>query len=139
MKKLILAISLMGLAGAAVAAEDFTPGTITERQAAPSNWIYTVAETRAERLFVKNQFDFTLSTNVVMNADEDPDGRFMVVATGNTQGRNVYVSHSNGGSVNSCGDPLTAAEANESGAISAAVEARWAIDDLNGCTEDDVE
>lgn len=138
MKKTLVAFALMSAAGFAQAAETYTPGTATTRFAVPTTFTYTVAATRAERLFVKNEFDFTLSTNVIMNADEDPDGRFMSVGTGNTMGRNIYVGHSDGGSVNSCGDPLTAAEAKVEGAIATELGSRWDATNDNGCVDDDV-
>lgn len=141
MKKTLVAVALMGLVGGvantASAAEAFTPGTITTKNSVPTTFTYTVETDRADRLFVKNAFDFTLSTNVLMNADEDdPAGAFMAVVTGNTSGRNVFVGHSNGGSVGVCGDPLTATEAAVAGAMATEMGTRFLITDVTACTED---
>lgn len=142
MMKNLLAVALMAAAGSAVAAAsgtpsnpiDFEPGTATERKSVATTYTYTVAADRADRLFVKNEFDFTLSSNVILDAaEEEDDGRFMAVGTANTQGRNVFIGHSNGGSVNGCGDPLTAEEAKEPGALADALSERFLIDEPTGC------
>ena len=136
MKKSIFALSLLFASSASFGATAFSAGDVTERKSEASTYTYTVSDTaRADRLFVKNDFDFTLSANVVLTADEDEDGRYMVVGTANTQGRNVYIGHSNGGSVNGCGDPLTAEEAKATDALSNALEERFTADpdNLTGC------
>jgi len=77
-----------------------------------SNYIYTVSGTDlAGRFFVKNDFNFTLSAYTLIQTDEDPEGRYMGVATTNARGRNIFTGNSDGGSVTNCGDPLTAEDA----------------------------
>lgn len=137
MKKNLVAVALMAVAGVAVAApETYAPGDTTDRQGVATTYEYDVSGIdRADRLFIKNNFEFTLSTNVVLTSEEDDDGRFFVVGTVNTQGRNVYVGHSNGGSVNGCGDPLTAAEAKVAGALESALSDRFDASEDSGCSE----
>ena len=142
MKKILVAALAMSATSVMAAPEAFNAGTPTTRVPAAQTYTYNVDADRANRLFVKNEFDFTLSANVLMNAGEDdPDGRFMVVTTGSAQGRNVYVGHSDGGSVTSCGDPLTAEEAKADGAVATQMAARAVLDasdgNGNGCGEDD--
>jgi len=119
MKKITFAVLALMASGSALASSDiieFAPGTPTEAANMASNYSYEVADTRAERDFVKNSFNFTLSANTILDAAEDDDGRYMGVVTANVRGRNIFTGHSDGGSVTSCGDPLTAAEAKEAGA-----------------------
>lgn len=136
MKKILFAAALTSVASIAVAAEpiDFAPGTATSRVAEAQTYIYTVADDRADRLFVKNEFEFTLSANVLLNAGEDEDqGAWMSVGTTNTNGRNVFTGHSNGGSVTACGDALTAADAKVAGALEDALGERFDATEPNGC------
>lgn len=134
MKNIISAVALMSFASFAFAAPTvFEPGTPTEKQAVPTTYTYTVEDAAGDRLFVKNQFDFTLSANVIVDAAEDPNGRFMVVGAANTNGRNVYTGSSDGGSVSSCQDPLTADQAKADGAMATALSARLAVAGVSGC------
>lgn len=138
MKKILTAVALIAMTNSVMAADpiDFTPGTATERKAQAQAYTYTVADDRAERDFVKNEFEFTLSANVIMNAGEDEEqGAWMSVGTANTNGRNVFTGHSNGGSVTSCGDPLTATEAKVTNALSDALGDRFDPEEPNGCKE----
>lgn len=136
MKKILFAAALASVASVAMAEgpTKFEAGTPTERKAEAHTYMYTVAAARAERLFVKNDFEFTLSANVLLDAGEDPDqGAWMSVGTTNTNGRNVFTGHSNGGSVTACGDPLTAAEAKEKDALKTELGTRFVATDPNGC------
>jgi hypothetical protein len=135
-KQSFLAVTLMAIAGVAVAApEPYSPGETTERKGEATTYEYDVSATpRADRLFVKNNFEFTLSTNVVMTSAEEPaDGRFLAVGTYNTQGRNVYVGHSNGGSVSACGEPATAEETKDAAFLAGLLTARFDILETSGC------
>ena len=133
MKKIFTAVALMTFGTTSFAATAFNPGTKTTNNAVSTTYTYTVADTAAERDFVKNDFDFTLSANVIVDAAEDDEGRFMVVGAANTNGRNVYTGSSDGGSVSSCQDPLTADQAKVSGAVSTALGARLDVDGASGC------
>lgn len=137
MKKILTAVALIAMTNSVMADPiEFTPGTATDRKAQAQAYTYTVAAERENRDFVKNEFEFTLSANVIMNAGEDTDqGAWMSVGTANTNGRNVFTGHSNGGSVTSCGDPLTAAEAKVKDALSDALGARFDAEEPNGCKE----
>jgi len=142
MKKISFALLALLASGSALAenvefaAGEDALGEVTARSAIATTYDYTVAETREARLFVKNAFEFTLSANVIMAAGEEAAGRYMVVGTTNTQGRNFFVGHSNGGSVSACQDPWTASEAADSGEseYSAELSARVDFAAPTGCT-----
>lgn len=123
MKKIAFAAMTLlasGTAFASGAAETYTgvgAASMTAAKTVSSNYIYTVSGTAlANRFFVKNDFNFTLSANTIIQTDEDAEGRYMGVATTNARGRNIFTGNSDGGSVTNCGDPLTAEEAKEAGA-----------------------
>ena len=140
MKKTTLAALALLVSGSALA-ED--PATITGGAAATTDavsvakaYTYTVSgEEREDRLFVKNDFDITISANVQLQTDET--ARAMAVGTANTNGRNVFTGHSDGGSVSSCGEPLTAAEAKVDDALADALSERFDIDEDGGCDNTD--
>lgn len=135
MKKILSVVALMGVCSFASAAAPaaFTPGTATTKNAVATTLTYTVPVAVASRLFVKNNFDFTVSANVLVNAVEDPAGRFMVVGATNTSGRNVYTGSSDGGSVAGCKDPLTAEAAKEADAMATALSGRLLVTGPSGC------
>ncbi|WP_341649707.1 hypothetical protein [Thauera humireducens] len=144
MKKILLAVVMAATAGTVMAQErtafDMSTGALARTaeaaQSISTNWTYTVAAEREDRFFVKQNFDFTLSANVILAAEEDDvDGRWMSVGAVNVLGRNVYVGHSDGGSVAPCGDALTAADAKAAGAMSGELDARFVPDDENGGCE----
>ena len=119
MKKLKLAILALAVSsGSAFAATAYTPAEGAAKQVtvvtSAANYTYTVPAEQTERLFVKNNFDFTLSSNVIIQTQEETAaGRYMGVATTNVKGRNFFTGHSDGGSVTTCGDPLTATDAKD--------------------------
>lgn len=116
MKKILMAATLAAMAGSAMAQattgpEAYAPGETTELSTVSKTYEYTVEDAREDRNFVKNAFRFTLSANVVMTSAEDEDNNaWFAVGTYNSSGRNIFTSHSDGGSVTSCGDALTQEE-----------------------------
>ncbi|MDA7085153.1 hypothetical protein PH586_01960 [Pseudomonas sp. SA3-5] len=137
MKKLVLgSVALMALAGNAIAADQtITAAGTTEYSPVSVTVDYTVDADAANRLFVKNEFTFTLSAKVVATADEDADGRYMSVGAVNTAGRNAFTGNSDGGSVSACGDALTAEEAKVADALTTHLAAQFSLDDPSGCVE----
>ena len=143
MKKFTFAVMAVMISGSTFAADNnaYTinegGGAMTTPVNAASNYTYTVATERANRLFVKNNFDFTLSANTIIQSKEDAESRYMGVATANVRGRNIFTGHSDGGSVTSCGDPLTAAEAKRSGAHAKVLGERFDAAEVTkgACTE----
>ncbi|WP_341645642.1 hypothetical protein [Thauera sp. SDU_THAU2] len=145
MKKILLGMVMATMAASVMAQTtdreefDMSSGdsakTADSASSVATNWTYTVADDRGDRNFVKQDFDFSLSANVILAAAEDSvDGRWMTVGAVSVLGRNVYVGHSDGGSVAPCGDPLPAADAKAAGAMVDALDARFTPDTENGCT-----
>lgn len=137
MKKILMAATLVAMAGSTMAAdpEPFEAGTATALSPVSKTYEYQVAEEREDRFFVKNAFRFTLSANVVMNAVEDEaNNGWFAVGTYNSQGRNIFTSHSDGGSVTSCGDALTQEQV-KAGDLATELEARFDVDGVepNAC------
>ncbi len=141
MKKITFAALALLTSGSAFAAnQEFKAGedalgSVTARNAVATTFDYTVEPVRANRLFVKNAFEFTLSSNVILAAGEEAAGRYMIVSAANTQGRNFFIGHSNGGSVAACQDPWTAAEASDAdeAKYAAEVTARTDFSEVTGC------
>ena len=144
-KKTFIAATLMAFASVSFAEGDqdsgneLSSGGNTSRNPTAATWTYTVAETASDRLFVKSEFTFTVSANVVLAAEEDEDGRFMGVAATNTQGRNFFTGHSDGGSVSACGDAFTSQEAKDSNEEAYITELtnRLDIAETGACAEQD--
>lgn len=100
--------------------------SMTTAVTSAKNYTYTVPTAQAARLFVKNNFDFTLSSNVIIQTQEEtPTGRYMGVATTNVKGRNFFTGHSDGGSVTTCGDPLSADAAKTVATFTSTMAARF--------------
>jgi opacity protein-like surface antigen len=137
MKKLVLgSVALMALAANAMAADQtITAGGTTTYSPVAVTVDYTVDGTPANRLFVKNQFTFTLSAKVVATADEDTDGRYMSVGAVNTSGRNAFTGNSDGGSVSACGDALTAEAAKVADALTDHLADKFLLDAPSGCAD----
>ncbi len=146
MKKILLGMVMATMAGSVMAQAatdrkefDMVSGdlaqTATSASSVATNWTYKVDDNRENRNFVKQDFDFSLSANVILAAAEDNvDGRWMTVGAVSVLGRNVYVGHSDGGSVAPCGDPLPAADAKVANAKVDAQGERFTPDTENGCT-----
>lgn len=137
MKKILMAATLVAMAGSTMAADPdpFEAGTPTELSPVSKTYEYQVADEREGRFFVKNAFRFTLSANVVMNAVEDDENNaWFAVGTYNSQGRNIFTSHSDGGSVTSCGDALTQEQV-KLGELATELAARFDVDgaEPNAC------
>lgn len=108
MKKILTAIALSAMAGSVMAADDYVPASTTTLKPIAANYIYKTETDREDRNFIKNDFPFTLSANVVMISQEDETNKaWFAVGTYNSAGRNIFTGHSDGGSITSCGDPLT--------------------------------
>ena len=112
MKKILMAATLAAMAGSAMAQtstyEPYNQGDKTALSTVSKTYEYQVDPDRELRNFIKNAFRFTLSANVVMVSQEDTDrNAWFAVGTYNSSGRNIFTSHSDGGSVTSCGDALT--------------------------------
>lgn len=140
MKNTVIAFGLMTIATSSMAYDPLEPasgalGDALESAAVATTYTYATIDPddRANRLFVKTPFDFTLSANVSVAAGEDADSRFMIVAAGNDKGRNLYVGHSNGGSVTACGDPLTATDVKDGKLPMKDLLDRVDFDDESGC------
>lgn len=84
--------------------------------------------------FVKNDFDATLSANVIAGiVDEAEDNRLGVVA-GSNRGYTVFTGSTVGGSVTQCGDQV--AKDTQGLASSEVLEASVDLDNPNGCGRD---
>lgn len=81
--------------------------------------------------FVKNNFEFTLSANVVAGVNEDAaNSRFGVIAASN-KGYVLFTGTSVGGSIAQCGQPIAKTETNL--AASQVVTGNLAFGQANGC------
>ena len=128
MKKILTAIALSAMAGSVMAQEVYQPGETTDLKPVATNYTYTAAADRDDRFFIKNSFPFTLSANVVMISQEDEDQMaWFAVGTYNSAGRNIFTGHSDGGSITSCGDPLTQTEV-KAGGLATQLTARFDSD-----------
>lgn len=142
MKKLIVAATLTLTAGAAVAST-----TIPRLDAQLVNGYLEVAPvTRAINNaqtgtltaiaarggFVKNNFDFTVSSNVVAGVSDDfANNRFGVIA-GSNKGYGVYTGSSVGGSIAQCG-ALIADKNTANLAATLVVTGNLVLNNPNGC------
>ncbi|PYC28146.1 hypothetical protein [Pseudomonas alcaligenes] len=81
--------------------------------------------------FVKNNFDFTISANVVLGVIDDGDNSRFGAIAGSNKGYNVFTGSSVGGSISQCGDQLE--KTVENLAASAVVEGSIDLDEANGC------
>lgn len=134
MKKFTLAALALLVSGSAFAdiAGGTTTAITTPAATVAKAHTYKVSDKdREARLFVKNDFDLTLSANVQLMTNET--ARAMATGTVNTNGRNIFTGHSDGGSVSNCGEPLTAAEAKAVNGLTGALTARFEIDNNGGC------
>jgi len=81
--------------------------------------------------FVKNDFDFTISANVVAGVNEDAaNSRFGVIAASN-KGYNVFTGSSVGGSIAQCGPQVAKGTANLG--ASKVVTGSLVLTNANGC------
>lgn len=81
--------------------------------------------------FVKNNFEFTLSANVVAGVNEDAaNSRFGVIAASN-KGYVLFTGTSVGGSIAQCGQPIAKTETNL--AAKEVVTGNLAFGQANGC------
>ncbi|MDD0844550.1 hypothetical protein [Pseudomonas sp. Gutcm_11s] len=85
--------------------------------------------------FVKNDFDFTISANVVLGAVDDAAANRFGVISGSNKGYNVFTGSSVGGSISQCGASIK----KEDGADLAAAqvgEGQIDLDNANGCNRE---
>ncbi len=81
--------------------------------------------------FVKNDFTFTISANVVLAVEEDNVNNRFGVVSGSNKGYTAFTGSSVGGSIAQCGDPVPKAEPNL--AASLVVADTLDMDEANGC------
>lgn len=132
MKKISLALLGMLAAGPVLAANtafNSTTDTPTTLSTASSTYDYTPPTTD---FFVVNAFSFTVSANVVVDADES--GSAMAVSSAAAKGRNVFTGHSNGGSVSQCGTVIVPTSTTDP---TDEVSSRLNIDNIDGCNDKD--
>lgn len=84
--------------------------------------------------FIKQDFDFTVSANVVLGLVDDAAGNRMGVIAGSNKGYNVFTGSSVGGSVSSCGKQVPK-DTPDLGA-SEVVTANLDLDEANGCARE---
>lgn len=83
--------------------------------------------------FVKNAFDFTISANVVLGANDDGAGsRFGTIAASN-KGYNVFTGSSVGGSISQCGNQIDKATAGANLAATEVTAGNLVLNNANGC------
>jgi hypothetical protein len=143
MKKIIAASLFAGLFTSAAFATTPTPdinvdlsgggykavGSLTDKINLARSGLMTAQASRAG--FVKNNFEFTISANVVAGINEDvANGRFGVIA-GSNKGYVVFTGTSVGGSISQCG-PLIGKQVGNL-AASAVITANLAFGQPNGC------
>lgn len=82
--------------------------------------------------FVKNNFDYTISANVIAGVMDNPlRSRFGVVA-GSNKGYNVFTGSSVGGSISACG-PQLSDKSTANLAASLVVAGTLNLENANGC------
>ena len=81
--------------------------------------------------FIKNNFEATLSANVVAGLHDDATNNRMGVVAASNKGYNVFTGSSVGGSVSSCGKQVTKGTGNL--AASEVNDKSLVLDNANGC------
>jgi hypothetical protein len=123
MKKIIAASLLAGLFSSTAFATTPTPditvtladgylavGDLTNNINLARSGLMTARANRAG--FVKNNFEFTISANVVAGVSEDAANSRFGVVSGSNKGYVVFTGTSVGGSIAQCGSPVPKADAN---------------------------
>ena len=143
MKKIIAASLFAGLFTSAAFAATPTPdisvdlsgggykavGSLTDKINLARSGLMTAQASRAG--FVKNNFEFTISANVVAGINEDAaNSRFGVIA-GSNKGYVVFTGTSVGGSISQCGQPVAKTVENLAGSL--VLTANLAFGQANGC------
>lgn len=140
MKKILSAVvlSAFGFSGSALAATDITVtladgflavGDVATKINLARQGLMEARDDRAG--FVKNDFEFTISANVIAGVLEEPvDSRFGVVA-GSNKGYTVFTGSSVGGSISQCGDVVLKTVDNL--AASEVKDGALDLDNANGC------
>ncbi|WP_394234728.1 hypothetical protein [Pseudomonas anguilliseptica] len=142
MKKIIAASLFAGLFTSAAFASTPSPditvtladgylpvGTLTNKINLARSGVMTARASRAG--FVKNNFDFTISANVVAGVNEDAaNSRFGVIA-GSNKGYVVFTGTSVGGSISQCG--ALVAKGTGDLAASLVADSNLAFGQPNGC------
>lgn len=104
-------------------------GSLTDKINLARSGLMTAQPNRAG--FVKNNFEFTLSANVVAGVNEDAaNSRFGVIAASN-KGYVLFTGTSVGGSISQCGQPIAKTETNL--AAKEVGTANLAFGKANGC------
>lgn len=95
--KALIAFSIAALAfSGAVVAEQFTPGTPVEAGNTGTKYDFQVTANK----FVQNEFSFSLSALVALDAKETKSQ--LAVATASARGKNAFTGSTEGGSVTTC-------------------------------------
>ena len=142
MKKIIAASLFAGLFSSMAFATTPTPditvtladgylavGSLTDKINLARSGVMTARASRAG--FVKNNFDFTISANVVAGVNEDAaNSRFGVIA-GSNKGYVVFTGTSVGGSIAQCGQPVAKGTENLAGSLVSG--GNLAFGQPNGC------
>ena len=139
MKKIAIATLCMGLLASSSAFAAPTPieiedgynavGSTTEDINIARQFTITAIPDRAG--FIKNNFDATLSANVIAGIVDDSTNNRLGVIAGSNRGYTVFTGSTVGGSVTQCGPQIAKTEAGL--ASSAVLEASIDLDEANGC------
>lgn len=139
MKKIAIATLCMGLLASSSAFAEPTKITMVDGYNAVGNTTddinvarqFTITAIADRDGFIKNNFDATLSANVIAGiVDDSTDNRLGVIA-GSNRGYTVFTGSTVGGSVTQCGPQIAKTEAGL--ASKYVVEASIDLDEANGC------
>jgi len=81
--------------------------------------------------FIKQNFDFTVSANVVLGMTDDATSNRLGVIAGSNKGYNVFTGSSVGGSVSACGGQV--GKTQENLGASQVTSTNLVLDNANGC------
>jgi hypothetical protein len=104
-------------------------GSLTDKINLARSGLMTAQASRAG--FVKNNFEFTISANVVAGINEDSANSRFGVISGSNKGYVVFTGTSVGGSISQCGQPVGKGIENLAGSL--VIGGNLAFGRPNGC------
>lgn len=107
-------------------------GSVTTDINLARQYAFTAIASRAG--FIKNDFEGTLSANVIAGLNDDAANNRMGVVAGSNKGYTVFTGSSVGGSVSQCGKPTTKSDTNLSAGL--VVTGTLDLSKANGCNRD---
>jgi len=106
-------------------------GNVTTDINLARQYAFTAIATRAG--FIKNDFEGTLSANVIAGLIDDAPNNRMGVVAGSNKGYVVFTGSSVGGSVSQCGKPVVKGEDTKDLAATLVVVGTTDLTKANGC------